>query len=205
MPVFDFNSSPDTEKGSVCTYEIFYSNESQPSAGHPILVLDNSRGELKHHSSGMFTNPVKRTSFEVQTEEGTVSADILQLDARFVSLLKWLGENHINVRLSGADREDGYAVYKIREIAFGGGGKLSGQTKSGEIKCKLVSDDAVDAYKVYEESQKNPIVTYMKKRFITYIAAALAIYLLLSGNMGQIISVVLNLLSGLIETLAGVF
>lgn len=86
-----------------------------------------------------------------------------------------------------------------------GGGKLSGQTKSGEIKCKLVSDDAVDAYKVYEESQKNPIVTYMKKRFITYIAAALAIYLLLSGNMGQIISVVLNLLSGLIETLAGVF
>ena len=49
-----------------------------------------------------------------------MSADILQIDARFVSLLKCLGENHINVRLSGAVREDGYAVYKIREIAFGG-------------------------------------------------------------------------------------
>ncbi len=143
MPVFDFNSSPDTEKGSVCTYEIFYSNESQPSAGYPILVLDNSRGELKHHSSGMFTNPVKRTSFEVQTEEGTVSADILQLDARFVSLLKWLGENHINVRLSGADREDGYAVYKIREIAFGGGGKLSAEDGFLQFMIeRLLSSDA---------------------------------------------------------------
>ena len=30
------------------------------------------------------------------------SVDILKIDARFVSLLKWLGENHINVRLSGS-------------------------------------------------------------------------------------------------------
>ena len=48
-----------------------------------------------------------------------MSADILKIDARFVSLLKWLGENHINVRLSGENTEEGYAVYKIREIAFG--------------------------------------------------------------------------------------
>ena len=45
-------------------------------------------------------------------------ADILKMDARFVSLLKWLGENHIHVQLSGENREDGYAVYKIRETAF---------------------------------------------------------------------------------------
>lgn len=38
-----------------------------------------------------------------------------------------MGENHINVRLSGVNREDGYAVYKIREIAFGGGSKLSAE------------------------------------------------------------------------------
>ena len=49
------------------------------------------------------------------------------MDARFISLLKWLGENHINVCLSGAVREEGYAVYKIREIAFGGGSKLSAE------------------------------------------------------------------------------
>ena len=75
----------------------------------------------------MVTNPVKRTSFEFEEEDGKVSADILQMDARFVSLLRWLGENHITVRLSGVNRPDGYAVYKIREIAFGGGTKLSAE------------------------------------------------------------------------------
>ena len=74
-----------------------------------------------------FTNPIKKTSFEFDEEDGTVSADILQIDARFVSLIKWLGENHINVRLSGENRADGYAVYKIREIAFGGATKLSAE------------------------------------------------------------------------------
>ena len=70
---------------------------------------------------------MKRTAFEFEEEDGTVSADILQIDARFVSLLKWLGENHITVRLSGENQENGYAVYKIREIAFGGGTKLSAE------------------------------------------------------------------------------
>ena len=55
------------------------------------------------------------------------SADIISIDSRFVSLLKWLGENHINVRLSGENQENGYAVYKIRETAFGGGTKLSAE------------------------------------------------------------------------------
>lgn len=69
----------------------------------------------------MFTNPVHRTSFEFKEEQqGTVSADILKIDARFVSLIRWLGENRISVRLSGENQEEGYAVYKIRETAFGG-------------------------------------------------------------------------------------
>ena len=127
MPVFDFNNTPEESKAPRCTYTVFYSSHSQAGPEHPMLVLDNSAGKLKHHSNGAFTNPVRKTAFEFKTEEGTVSADILQIDARFVSLLKWLGENHINVRLSGVVREDGYAVYKIREIAFGGGSKLSAE------------------------------------------------------------------------------
>ena len=128
MPVFDFNDSEKNASSvSECTYEIFYSNEPQASEEHPIIVLDNSAGKLTHHSSGVFTNPVRRTAFEFKTEEGTVTADILRIDARFVNLLKWLGDNRINVRLSGVTREDGYAVYKIREIAFGGGAKLSAE------------------------------------------------------------------------------
>ena len=127
MPVYDFNHSSSDSRESVCTYTVFYTNEPEASAEHPLLVLDNSAGQLKHHSAGVFTNAVKRTAFEFQGEDGTASADILRIDARFVSLLKWLGENHINVRLSGAAKDGEYAVYKIREIAFGGGVKLSAE------------------------------------------------------------------------------
>ena len=127
MPVFDFNNTPEESKTPQCTYTVFYSSHSQAGPDHPVLVLDNRAGQLKHHSNGAFTNPVRKTAFEFKTEEGTVSADILRIDARFVSLLKWLGENHINVRLSGVIKEDTYAVYKIREIAFGGGSKLSAE------------------------------------------------------------------------------
>lgn len=127
MPVFDFSNTPDNKEDAVCTYTTFHLNERTASPERPILVLDNSERKWSHHSCGIFTNPIKRTSFEFKENDGTFSADILQIDSRFVYLLKWLGKNHINVRLSGENREDGYAVYKIREIAFGGAGKLSAE------------------------------------------------------------------------------
>ena len=143
MPVFEFNNTPEKGKEPECTYQVFYSSEPEASAEHPMLILDNSEGKLHHHSIGVFTNPVRKTAFEFKCDEGTVSADILQIDARFVSLLKWMGENHINVRLSGADREDGYAVYKIREIAFGGGSKLSAEDGFLQFMIeRLLSSDA---------------------------------------------------------------
>lgn len=127
MPVFDFKNTPDDKKKSECTYTTFRSSESEASANHPIMILDNSDRKWKHHSSGVFTNPNTKTAFEFNEEDGTVSANILKIDSRFVSLLKWLGENHISVRLSGENQKDGYAVYKIRETAFGGGTKLSAE------------------------------------------------------------------------------
>lgn len=127
MPVFDFSNTPDESKEAVCTYTTFHSNERAATSEKPILVLDNSKRKWNHHSCGIFTNPTKRTTFEFKEEDGTFSADILQVDSRFVHLLKWLGKNHINVRLSGENREEGYAVYKIREIALGGSGKLSAE------------------------------------------------------------------------------
>lgn len=125
MPVFDFNKESDKRNEAVCTYETFRSNEHCPTAENPILLIDNHTQEWKHHSCGVFTNPVKRTSFEFSDEGGVTSADILKLDLRFVSLLRWLGENHIKVRLSGENTKDGYAVYKIREMGAGTGVKLS--------------------------------------------------------------------------------
>ena len=127
MPVFDFSEAPDKKNYSECTYTTFASNEDTASPEHPMIVLDNSKRQWKHHSCGVFTNQSQRTAFEFDEEDGTVSADILKVDSRFVSLLRWLGKNHINVRLSGKNLEDGYAVYKIREIAFGGGTKLSAE------------------------------------------------------------------------------
>lgn len=126
MPVFDFNDTPVDKNAGECTFEVFASNETNPTAQNPILVIDSKR-QWKHHSTGMFTNPVKRTTFEFNEEDGVIAADILRVDSRFVSLLKWLGENHIKVRLSGEQTENGYAVYKIREYAVGAGGKLSAE------------------------------------------------------------------------------
>ncbi len=127
MPVFDFSEAPKKTEDYVCTYTTFQSNERTASADKPILVLDNKARQWKHHSSGTFTNQNKETTFQFKEEDGTLHADILKVDSRFVELIKWLGKNHINVRLSGANTPDGYAVYKIREIALGGSGKLSAE------------------------------------------------------------------------------
>ena len=128
MPVFDFTNTPDSSNEEfVCTYTTFHSNERTATPEKPILVLDNSERKWEHHSCGFFTNQSRKTAFEFKEKDGTISADILQVDARFVHLLKWLGKNHINVRLSGENREDGYAVYKIREMASSGSGKLSAE------------------------------------------------------------------------------
>ena len=127
MPVFDFNSTPDEKKTAECTYTVIRSNENEATAEKPMMVLDNKICQWDHHSCGVFTNPAKHTAFEFEEEDGIISANILQIDSRFVSLIKWLGENHINVRLSGKNLPDGYAVYKIREIAYGGATKLSAE------------------------------------------------------------------------------
>ena len=130
MPVFDFSSSSSSSKEQakpVCTYTSFLSDAKEKTPKEPILVLDNTKRQWSHHASGMFANQSKRTAFEFNDTDGTWSADILRVDARFISLIKWLGDNRIPIRLSGQNMEDGYAVYKIRETAYGGATKLSAE------------------------------------------------------------------------------
>ena len=127
MPVFDFSDTPVANEHPECTYETFHSTETKASADKPIVVIDNKQKEWAHHALGMFTNPIKRTSFEFEDGDGVTSADILRIDSRFVSLFKWLGENHIKVQLSGANTPDGYAVYRVREVSLGRGTKLSAE------------------------------------------------------------------------------
>lgn len=125
MPVFDFSDKPDSKNEAVCTYVTYKSSANEATAEKPIMIIDNSDGLLSHHTNGMFINPIKRTAFEY-TEDGTKHVlDILKIDSRFTSLYKWLGENHIHVKLSGIMTDEGYAVYKIREQALGNSTKLS--------------------------------------------------------------------------------
>ena len=71
MPVFDFNSVPDEEKkNAVCTYGTFMSNEESATPEKPILVIDNKNKQWSHHSYEMFTNPIKRTTFEFNEDDG---------------------------------------------------------------------------------------------------------------------------------------
>ena len=127
MPVFDFTHTPDEKKPAECTYTVFYSNEQRPTADNPLMVLERLEEGSCHHPVGLITNPIKKTAFEYTGQNGTVSANILKMDARFVGLFKWLGESHIKVRLTGENREEGYVVYKVREVGFGGGTKLSAE------------------------------------------------------------------------------
>lgn len=126
MPVFDFGSEKKEEKQpAICTYRVRESGARQITTAEPILVLSALEGALPHHVSGTFADLRVRSAF-LSGEEKT-SHDILDIDARFVSLVKWLGENRIRVRLSGTATNAGYAVTRIREIAFGGDARLSAE------------------------------------------------------------------------------
>lgn len=98
MPVFDFSNPESTTTTTEVTYTTFHSDKNVATPEDPILLLDNAPRQWAHHSCGVFTNPAKHTAFEFEEEDGIISANILQIDSRFVSLIKWLGENHINVR-----------------------------------------------------------------------------------------------------------
>ena len=123
MPVFDFSEAAEAPVSPECTYTVFTTDSSCPTPEEPLILLDAPAGFRTEDPVGIFTNPIKRTSFE--PEEGD-SVDILKIDARFTSLLKWLGENHIHVQLSGQAVPEGYAVTHIREVAFGNA-KLSAE------------------------------------------------------------------------------
>ncbi len=156
MPVFDFTHTPDDKKPAECTYTVFQSNEEKPSVDKPLMLLEKLEEASCHHPIGLLTNPIKKTAFEYDGQNGTVSANILEIDARFVSLFKWLGESHIKVRLSGENTERGYAVYKIREVGFGGDTKLSAEDGFLQFMIeRLLASDAPAITEVDEDAEED--------------------------------------------------
>lgn len=127
MPVFDFNSQAKENVEVTYTYTTFKSSNRTADKDNPIIVLSNKSGKLVHHSSGMFSNPVSGSTFTLESDTSVVE-DILKIDSRFVNLIKWIGENHISVRLSGATTDEGYCIYKIQELGVSvRGAKLAGE------------------------------------------------------------------------------
>lgn len=125
MLVYDANSTSNSGSVFECTYTTFNSNTKTTDKEHPILILDNSEYQWERNSVGTFTNPNKRTAFELQNDDNHLFGNILKIDARFTSLIKWLGDNRIKVKLTGDNTPDGYAVYKICEIVHNNSDKLS--------------------------------------------------------------------------------
>ena len=127
MLVYDANANSGSTAGFECTYTTFKSDNSTASPENPILVLDNSEKKWDETSYGLFTNPYKKTAFDFQINGESFTSNILKIDSRFTSLIKWLGENRVKVKLTGANTSEGYNVYKIQEVAFGNGNKLSAE------------------------------------------------------------------------------
>ena len=103
-----------------CTYTTFLSGEDEATAEKPILILDNQKCSGRIIPAGYLPIRFIELLLNLKKKRQLSSADIRKVDSRFVSLIRWLGENRINVRLSGENRTEGYCVYGIREIAFGG-------------------------------------------------------------------------------------
>ena len=77
MPVFDFSGASASKAEAKCTYTTFHSSHTKPSPEQPIMVLDNKERQWKHHSCGVFTNPVNRTAFDFKEEDEMCIRDSL--------------------------------------------------------------------------------------------------------------------------------
>ena len=92
---------------------------------------------------------------------------------------------------------------KSEEMKQSGNAFMTKTTRSGDTKLRWVTDEAVYAVeKCSVESGKNPIGTYMFKRIWAFILVAIAIYILLTGNIQLFVDIALNMVGGILDVLA---
>ena len=126
MPVFDFNAKEEAPVKTEVSYTTFASDRKTADPEHPILVIADKHGRFSHHTSGTFATPANGSGFLPEGSD-KISDDIIRLDSRFLNLIKWLGDSHIMVRLSGEVKDGEYRVYKIMETGVAvRGAKLAG-------------------------------------------------------------------------------
>lgn len=130
--VFEFSDEGRDQKDTAAdepavTCQLFDSDSGSADPEHPIMLLRDSARTMVHHTSGIFINPKGRMAFCFGKSSDQLFADILRLDSRFEDLIKWLGENKSQVRLSGAQTEEGYAVYRMHAVDATGRHRLSSE------------------------------------------------------------------------------
>ncbi len=122
--VFDFRdggrNDAETEAQGVITYGLTKTDASVPDVDAPILLLQGTpatTAEAGRETTlfGNFINPRRRSAFRVR-EDNADLRDILLLDARFVKLLEWLGENGTPLCLFGTWTENGFTVTGLRMV-----------------------------------------------------------------------------------------
>jgi hypothetical protein len=81
------------------------------------------------------------------------------------------------------------------------GGKNTRKNKEGETSSRWVSDDARNAVKEANANNAQPWMPYFKRRVLAYIFLSIMLFILLTGNIFAITSMVTGVLSGLFEAL----
>ena len=90
---------------------------------------------------------------------------------------------------------------KMESKAAQGGIGTRESKATGERKLAVITDDAIQAVEEAANSGKKPMVVYLKKRIASYIAIAVVIYLLMSGNISLLVSLALKAISGVMRQL----
>lgn len=81
------------------------------------------------------------------------------------------------------------------------GGKGTKSNKDGSKSSWWVTDDAVQAMKDAEQNQAAPWGGYFKRRILAYVFLAIILFILLTGNIFAITTLVTNALQGLFSSL----
>jgi hypothetical protein len=81
------------------------------------------------------------------------------------------------------------------------GGKGTRTTKDGTVTSRWVTQDAIMAAQDAEQTQGSPWGPYFKRRILAYVFLAIILFILLTGNIFKLTTLVTNALQGLFNSL----
>lgn len=91
------------------------------------------------------------------------------------------------------------------KVAEGGSSAMTKRNSStGETELRFISDEAQWAVNKSTEAQTSPWGAYFKSRILSYVFLAVAIFLLMTGNISIIVDLALKLIGGLMSLLTNI-